>query len=61
MDRIAHAEIEGFKQRVYDREVNGMTVGQWNRLFSSGDDVDIKHALRANIDIREGGADELLL
>lgn len=61
MDRIAHAEIEGFKQRVYDREVNGMTVGQWNRLLSGSDDVGIKRALQANVDIREGGAGELLL
>src|SRR6266478_2002602 len=41
MDRIVHLEIEAFKQRVYASEFHGMTIGQWNRLLSSGQEAEI--------------------
>jgi hypothetical protein len=42
MDRIVHPGIEEFKQRVYNIEISGMKVGQWNRLLSSRNDGNIR-------------------
>ncbi len=36
MDRIVHADIEAFKDRVYATEFHGRTIGAWNRLLSRG-------------------------
>lgn len=60
MDRIAHPGIEQFKQRVYNIEVSGMKVGQWNRLLSSRTDDNIKKYLQDYLEIREETIDELL-
>jgi hypothetical protein len=60
IDRIAHSEIEEFKQRVYNTEFLGMTVGQWNKLLSSRREDNIKIALQTHLGIREESIDELL-
>jgi len=60
MDRIVHPGIEEFKKRVYNAEVSGMTVGQWNKLLSSRREDNIKKSLQDYLEIREESIDELL-
>ncbi len=60
MDRIAHPGIEEFKKRVYNIEVSGMKVGQWNRLLSSRREDNIVKLLQEYLDIKEEIIDELL-
>lgn len=60
MDRIVHDELEAFKTRVMNREVNGLTVRQWERLFRSSNEAEIKYVLEQKLGIREGDTDELL-
>lgn len=60
MDRIEHPGIEKFKQRVYNIEVSGITVGQWNRLLSSRREDSIKKSLQDYLEIREESIDELI-
>ena len=55
MDRIVHAEIEAFKNRVYSTELHGRTIGAWNRLLSKGDEGLIKRELEARFNIRDEG------
>ena len=60
MDRIIHPGIEQFKKRVYNTEVSGMTVGEWNRLLSSRREDSIRRSLQERLEIREENIDELL-
>lgn len=60
MDRIVHKELEAFKQKVMSKQVHGMTVKQWERLFRSADDNAIKKALQDRLKIKVGDPDELL-
>jgi hypothetical protein len=60
MDRIVHPGIEEFKKRVYNAEVSGMRVGQWNKLLSSRREDNIKKSLQDYLEIREESIDELL-
>jgi hypothetical protein len=60
MDRIVHPGIEEFKKRVYNVEVSGMTVGEWNRLLSSRREDSIRRSLQEHLEIREENIDELL-
>jgi hypothetical protein len=60
MDRIVHPGIEEFKKRVYNVEVSGMTVGEWNRLLSSRQEHKIRKFLQKHLEIREENIDELL-
>lgn len=60
MDRIVHPGIEKFKQRVYNTEVAGMTVGKWNKLLASRHEASIKKALQIYLEITEESIDELL-
>jgi hypothetical protein len=55
MDRIVHAEIEAFKNRVHGSQFHGMSIGEWNRLLSRGDDATIKRELEQRFDIRDVG------
>lgn len=55
MDRIVHADIEAFKRRVYGTQFHGKTIGEWNRLLSSGDEARIKRELEARFNIRDTG------
>jgi hypothetical protein len=60
MDRIRHPGIEEFKQRVYNTEVSGMTVIQWNKLLASNKEDKIKKILQDYLDIRTENIDRLL-
>jgi len=60
MDRIVHPGIEEFKQRVYNIEISGMKVGQWNKLLSSRNDGNIRTYLQDYLEITEETSDELL-
>ncbi len=55
MDRIVHTDIEAFKRRVYATSYHGRTIGEWNRLLSSGSDEAIRTALQAAFGIRDVG------
>lgn len=55
MDRIVHADIEAFKDRVYKTHFHGRSIGAWNRLLSKGDDELIKRELEERFDIRDEG------
>lgn len=59
MDRIVHAELEAFKSRVLNTEVNGMTVRDWARLFAKGTDAQISYCLETHLDIKEVDAERL--
>lgn len=61
MDRIVHPEIEAFKQRVYSTSMNGMTVGDWNKLLNKGSDDALRHALDEHLNIKAEVAEGLLL
>ncbi len=51
MDRIAHPEIEGFKTRVGQREVNGMPIREWRRIFANENETEIRETLRQHLEI----------
>jgi hypothetical protein len=55
MDRIVHADIEAFKERVYATEFHGKTIGTWNRLLSRGDEDAIRRELEVQFNIRDEG------
>ena len=59
MDRIVHKELEAFKTRVLDTKVNGMTVREWYKVFSSEDNHLIKRSLQDHLDIKEVDAEQL--
>jgi hypothetical protein len=59
MDRIVHPEIEDFKKKVYTTKVNGMSVVDWQRMFASEDDLQIRAALREHLAIEEDAAEKL--
>lgn len=60
MDRIVHPGIEEFKKRVYNIEVSGMRVGEWNKILSSRREDTIRALLQAHLDIKEESIDQLL-
>jgi len=60
MDRIVHPGIEQFKQRVFNIEMCGMKIRQWNRLLSSRKEERIKQALQTYLDIKEESIDKIL-
>lgn len=45
IDRIEHAEIEEFKNRVLERQFNGMTIKEWSKVLSSNNDEVLERAL----------------
>lgn len=60
MDRIRHAELEVFKQRVSQTVLHGMTVREWGRLICSTNDEALRVALQTQLGIREEGVDAIL-
>lgn len=52
MDRIRHEGIEQFKTHVHNTIYNGMTIGEWNKLLSCGNDEDIAAALEKHLHIK---------
>jgi hypothetical protein len=59
MDRIVHPELEAFKTRVLNAEVNGKKVRDWTRLLASGNDKAICEALEKHLNIKEVDAEKL--
>lgn len=55
MDRIVHADIEAFKNRIYNTEFHGRAIGEWNRLLSRGSENAIRQAFVEQLDIRDTG------
>lgn len=55
MDRIVHAEIETFKERVHRTRFHGRSIGDWNRLLSKGAEDLIRSELADRFDIRDNG------
>lgn len=55
MDRIVHADIEAFKDRIYRTTFHGQTIGAWNRLLSKGDEDLIRRELAERFNIRDEG------
>lgn len=49
MDRIVHAGIEDFKAQILATTFNGMTVQEWSRLLSKGDDKKIAESFRTHL------------
>jgi len=60
MDRIEHAGIEAFKQRVMRTPFHGQTIGEWGRLLSRGSDEEIRQTLENYFDIRDEDIAEIL-
>lgn len=46
IDRIEHAEIEAFKNRVLAQAFNGKTIKEWSTILSSSNDTMLESALR---------------
>ena len=46
IDRIEHAEIERFKNKVLETEFNGKTIKQWSSILSSSNDAVLERALK---------------
>lgn len=46
IDRIEHAEIERFKNKVLATEFNGKTIKQWSLILSSSNDAVLERALK---------------
>lgn len=55
MDRIVHAEIEVFKDRVYKTIFHGRSIEAWSRLLSRGDKDLIQRELAEHFDVRDAG------
>ncbi len=60
MDRIVHAGVEDFKQRVLGTKFRGQTIAQWGRLLFQGSDEAIRQALAERFDIREEHIGEIV-
>jgi len=60
MDRIVHQEIEDFKMRVLRTTYNGMTIQEWARLLSRGDERSIRIALEKRLGIIEVDSESIL-
>ncbi len=60
IDRIVHPGIEDFKKKVYGSTIHGLTVAEWNRLLSIGNDEAVKKALGERFHIRDQGVAPIL-
>lgn len=47
IDRIEHADIEQFKQKVLSTSFNGKTIKEWSSILSSNDTLKLQRALRS--------------
>lgn len=66
IDRIVHPETEAFKTKVYNTDVNGMSVRKWKRLLCAKKVGQkkatlIKSALEEHLHITEEDAEQLLV
>lgn len=60
IDRIVHPGIEGFKSRVYETTIHGLTVSQWGTLLRSAKESRIQTTLEQHLGIRNEHAEKLL-
>ena len=49
IDRIAHVEIEKFKNRVMSTSFEQATVGEWSQLLASGNRTAIEKILKLHL------------
>lgn len=59
MDRIQHAGIEVFKERIGKKEFHGMSVSEWTRILTSTDDTAIRKAAKM-LGITDSGTSALV-
>lgn len=59
MDRIEHEGIEAFKKSVGEKELHGMSVNEWTRTLTSGDDAAIRKAVET-LGIKDSGTSALV-
>ena len=55
MDRIVHADIEAFKERVYQTTFHERSIGAWKNLLSKGGETTIRRELERRFNIRDEG------
>jgi hypothetical protein len=60
MDRIVHAGIEEFKQRVLGTTIHSRTIAEWSQILFRGSDDVIRQALAERFEIREVNIAETL-
>ena len=60
IDRIAHPDIEQFKQDVYQLQLQGMAIRDWMQICNSGDDQRIRRAFESRLKIVEADSDKLV-
>lgn len=61
LDRVGHDGIEEFAKSIYAMEYHGLTIGKWNTLLASGNEVAIKAALAERFDIKDVDAEKALV
>ena len=59
MDRIEHAGIEAFKERIGKKEFHEMSVNEWARILTSENDTAIRKAVE-RLGIRDSGTSALV-
>ena len=59
MDRIQHAGIEEFKDKIGRKQFHGMPVNEWTRILNSEDDTAIRKAVEV-LGITDSGASALI-
>jgi len=60
IDRIEHPGIEAFKQRVYNTQVQEMTVREWKKVLSSRKEHQVRQVLQDYLEITKERVDKLL-
>jgi len=60
MDRIAHPDIEAFKKRVLERQVQGRTISEWSRLLFRTEETELRRALSEQLGIVDRDAQDIL-
>jgi hypothetical protein len=51
IDRIVHPEIELFKTKVLNSNLHGNTIGNWSKLFSSGNESNLAEHFKTHLAI----------
>lgn len=63
MDRIEHAGIEAFKQRVLQKQIHGLTIRKWASLIGSKTEAGqqrLKHEFQTRLEITDRDIDEII-
>jgi len=59
MDRIDHAAIEAFKERIGQKQFYGLSVSEWTRILTSEDAAAIRNAVKM-LGIKDSGKSALV-